>query len=447
MAHRATGGPSSEAWASPERRGVISRSSTMTTSTRPVPATSSRGRSLRDRDEFTSSGCGARDHVYGGYGCVYDGGIGTPMFVIPNDGSTGTWTKRRQGDFDFITSTLARHRRRPRFHEEVIAEIRPHEACRSLEFHSFETRMSSSSRRFETSRRFCDVIHVVDHALETARTGILRETLGRSSTTSTSCASTDSGSCAPPPRAVRRDGRPGFSASTETSSTTPSALGSPSHRPRAPALTTMSSGSRPMSSTATSSATVQRIRLAGAAGATGHQAVQLRCRSTSWTGAARDRLHGGPTSVPGPATLGVDDVYLCRVDELGVGSSSAAPCLLPRDAPAAMDADPTQGRPKLGETASVTEAASSALPATAAASDAILVPRLKELPARRPVVEAEWYAARSNASRSTRSPFFSADVSRVHRACTARGRDVRVARRPRRRPSRALRAARSTRSR
>lgn len=70
-------------------------------------------------------------HVYGGYGCIYDGGIGTPMFVIPNDDSTGTWTERRQGDFDFITSTLARHRRRPRFHEEVIADIRPHEACSS----------------------------------------------------------------------------------------------------------------------------------------------------------------------------------------------------------------------------------------------------------------------------------------------------------------------------
>ena len=34
---------------------------------------------------------------------------------------------RRQGDFDFITSTLAKRRRPARFHEEVIAEIRPHE--------------------------------------------------------------------------------------------------------------------------------------------------------------------------------------------------------------------------------------------------------------------------------------------------------------------------------
>ena len=71
------------------------------------------------------------NRVYGGHGCIHQGGIGTPMFVIPNDGSTGTWTKRREGDFDFITSTLARHRRPPRFHEEVIAEIRPHKTCKS----------------------------------------------------------------------------------------------------------------------------------------------------------------------------------------------------------------------------------------------------------------------------------------------------------------------------
>jgi Glycosyl transferase family 2 len=68
-----------------------------------------------------------RDRVYGGYGCVWDGGIGSPMFVVPNDGATGEWTTRYQGDFDFIKSTLARRRRGPRFHEEVIAIIRPHE--------------------------------------------------------------------------------------------------------------------------------------------------------------------------------------------------------------------------------------------------------------------------------------------------------------------------------
>jgi hypothetical protein len=73
------------------------------------------------------------DRLYGGYGCLFDGGIGTPMFVVPNDGATGAWTARYQGDFDFIVSTLARRRRRPRFHQDVVAEIRPHEAgpCRS----------------------------------------------------------------------------------------------------------------------------------------------------------------------------------------------------------------------------------------------------------------------------------------------------------------------------
>jgi len=64
-------------------------------------------------------------HVYGGRGCVYDGGVGSPMFVVPNDGALGEWTTRRQGDFDFIRSTLARRRRRACFHDDVIAEIRP----------------------------------------------------------------------------------------------------------------------------------------------------------------------------------------------------------------------------------------------------------------------------------------------------------------------------------
>ena len=72
---------------------------------------------------------------YGGYGCLYDGGIGTPMFVVPNDGVLGTWTVRRQGDFDFITSTIELRRRAPRYHGDVIAEIRPladrELACRS----------------------------------------------------------------------------------------------------------------------------------------------------------------------------------------------------------------------------------------------------------------------------------------------------------------------------
>jgi glycosyltransferase involved in cell wall biosynthesis len=67
---------------------------------------------------------------YGGHGCVWDGGIGSPMFVVPNDERLGEWSTRYQGDYDFIYSTLAKHRRRPRFHEEVIAEIRPHRGHR-----------------------------------------------------------------------------------------------------------------------------------------------------------------------------------------------------------------------------------------------------------------------------------------------------------------------------
>ena len=50
------------------------------------------------------------------------------MFIVPNDGALGEWTTRRQGDFDFIRSTLARRHRRARFHDDVIAEIRPGEA-------------------------------------------------------------------------------------------------------------------------------------------------------------------------------------------------------------------------------------------------------------------------------------------------------------------------------
>ena len=69
------------------------------------------------------------EREYGGYGCVWDGGIGSPMFVVPNDDRLGRWTPRYQGDYDFIHSTLATHRRRARFHDEVIAEIRPYEAA------------------------------------------------------------------------------------------------------------------------------------------------------------------------------------------------------------------------------------------------------------------------------------------------------------------------------
>lgn len=66
---------------------------------------------------------------YGGYGCFWDGGLGTPMFVVPNDARIGVWTTRYAGDFDFIQSTIIARGRRPRFHAEVIAEIRPDRAA------------------------------------------------------------------------------------------------------------------------------------------------------------------------------------------------------------------------------------------------------------------------------------------------------------------------------
>ena len=68
-----------------------------------------------------------RDDIreYGGFDCIGQGSIGTPMFVVPNDGRLGRWSTRYEGDFDFISSTLAARNERPRFHEEVIALIRP----------------------------------------------------------------------------------------------------------------------------------------------------------------------------------------------------------------------------------------------------------------------------------------------------------------------------------
>lgn len=65
------------------------------------------------------------DREFGGYGCVVEGSIGSPMFVVPNDGRLGHWSSRYAGDFDFISSTLAVRRRRPRYHPEVIAVVRP----------------------------------------------------------------------------------------------------------------------------------------------------------------------------------------------------------------------------------------------------------------------------------------------------------------------------------
>jgi hypothetical protein len=69
-------------------------------------------------------------HEYGGPGCVVQGPIGSSMFVIPNDGRFGEWSTRYEGDFDFITSTLALRRDRPRFHDDVVAIVRPGEPPR-----------------------------------------------------------------------------------------------------------------------------------------------------------------------------------------------------------------------------------------------------------------------------------------------------------------------------
>lgn len=66
-----------------------------------------------------------RGREFGGYGCIAEGCIGSPMFIVPNDGALGRWSTRYAGDFDFIDSTLAARGGRPRFHEEVIALVRP----------------------------------------------------------------------------------------------------------------------------------------------------------------------------------------------------------------------------------------------------------------------------------------------------------------------------------
>lgn len=65
------------------------------------------------------------DTECGGPGCVVQGYIGSPMFVVPNDGRLGSWSARYERDFDFISSTLAIRGCRARFHDDVIALIRP----------------------------------------------------------------------------------------------------------------------------------------------------------------------------------------------------------------------------------------------------------------------------------------------------------------------------------
>ncbi len=91
------------------------------------------------------------------------------MFVIPNDGSTGTWTKRRQGDFDFITSTLAKHRRPPRFHKTSSRR-----SARTSHMQIVGISLVRNEERFVRQALlnvadFCDRIVVADH-LSTDRT-------------------------------------------------------------------------------------------------------------------------------------------------------------------------------------------------------------------------------------------------------------------------------------
>ena len=132
VAHRGTGGPSSETWASLVRRVVISRSSTTTTSTRRAPRLASRAHLPHDPDGFTSSRCATGTGSTADTDASSAEASGRRCSLIPNDGATGAWTERYEGDFDFIISTMARHRRRPRFHQDIVAEIRPREGtCRS----------------------------------------------------------------------------------------------------------------------------------------------------------------------------------------------------------------------------------------------------------------------------------------------------------------------------
>jgi glycosyltransferase involved in cell wall biosynthesis len=65
------------------------------------------------------------EREYGGHGSVVQGSIGSPMFVVPKNGPLGRWSTRYEGDFDFITSTLAQRGDKPRFHGEVVALVRP----------------------------------------------------------------------------------------------------------------------------------------------------------------------------------------------------------------------------------------------------------------------------------------------------------------------------------
>jgi hypothetical protein len=54
------------------------------------------------------------------------GNVGTPMFVLPAAGPRGAWGRRYEGDYDFITSTLALWPAGALvWREEVIAHVWP----------------------------------------------------------------------------------------------------------------------------------------------------------------------------------------------------------------------------------------------------------------------------------------------------------------------------------
>lgn len=54
------------------------------------------------------------------------GEVSTQMIAVPNDWRLGEWTPRYEGDFDFLTSTLAKHDQPPIWHERIIALQHPH---------------------------------------------------------------------------------------------------------------------------------------------------------------------------------------------------------------------------------------------------------------------------------------------------------------------------------
>jgi hypothetical protein len=54
------------------------------------------------------------------------GNVGTPMIVVPNDPDRlGSWGSVYEGDWAFLSTTLALHEQPAVFHDEVVAYVRP----------------------------------------------------------------------------------------------------------------------------------------------------------------------------------------------------------------------------------------------------------------------------------------------------------------------------------